>query len=85
MSASSKPGSNAGRHTSNSARRSLLSAMTPWPRSSSLTGQWRAREGHTMRRALTAIALVALVGLATVAAGAALQPFKTLFIWEVCR
>ncbi len=50
-----------------------------------MTGQWRAREGHTMRRALTAIALVALVGLATVAAGAALQPFKTLFIWEVCR
>ncbi|WNL50564.1 hypothetical protein [Pseudomonas phage Riah] len=39
-----------------------------------------------MRRALTAIALVAaLLGLATVAAGAALQPFKTLFIWEVCR
>ncbi|AWE69403.1 hypothetical protein CSC32_1368 [Pseudomonas aeruginosa] len=24
-------------------------------------------------------------GLATVAAGAALQPFKTLFIWEVCQ
>lgn len=38
-----------------------------------------------MRRALTAIAFVALVGLATVAAGTALQPFKTLFIWEVCR
>ncbi len=38
-----------------------------------------------MRRALTAIALVALVGLATVATGTALQPFKTLFIWEVCR
>ncbi|HDY5061045.1 TPA: hypothetical protein RQ636_001127 [Pseudomonas aeruginosa] len=42
-------------------------------------------EGNTMRRALTALALVTLVGLATVAAGAALQPFKTLFIWEVCR
>lgn len=38
-----------------------------------------------MRRALTAIAFVALVGLASVAAGAALQPIKTLFIWEVCR
>ncbi|WP_447906102.1 hypothetical protein [Pseudomonas aeruginosa] len=38
-----------------------------------------------MRKALTAIALVALCGLATVAAGAALQPFKTLFIWEVCQ
>lgn len=37
----------------------------------------------TMRKALTAIALVALLGLATVAAGAALQPFKNLFIWEV--
>ncbi|MGA4815416.1 hypothetical protein ACPA9J_10115 [Pseudomonas aeruginosa] len=35
-----------------------------------------------MRKALTAIALVALLGLATVAAGAALQPFKNLFIWE---
>ncbi|MCR7968547.1 hypothetical protein NS810_20935 [Pseudomonas aeruginosa] len=39
----------------------------------------------TMRKALTAIALVALLGLATVAAGAALQPFKTLFIWEACQ
>ncbi|HGW5819396.1 TPA: hypothetical protein ACNIOI_004314 [Pseudomonas aeruginosa] len=39
----------------------------------------------TMRKALTAIALIALFGLATVAAGAALQPFKTLFIWEVCQ
>ncbi|SUC54548.1 Uncharacterised protein [Pseudomonas aeruginosa] len=38
-----------------------------------------------MRKALTAIALVALFGLAAVAAGTALQPFKTLFIWEVCR
>ncbi|ERU63976.1 hypothetical protein Q088_04153 [Pseudomonas aeruginosa C41] len=38
-----------------------------------------------MRKALTAIALIALLGLATVAAGATLQPFKTLFIWEVCR
>ncbi|MGU3734704.1 hypothetical protein ACW7EA_12070 [Pseudomonas aeruginosa] len=55
------------------------------PRSSALTGQRRTREGHTMRRALTALALVTLAGLATVAAGAALQPFKTLFIWEVCR
>ncbi|HGM7922743.1 TPA: hypothetical protein ACKQHQ_002940 [Pseudomonas aeruginosa] len=27
----------------------------------------------------------ASTGLATVAAGTALQPFKTLFIWEVCR
>ncbi|HHK4255426.1 TPA: hypothetical protein ACQTXR_000594 [Pseudomonas aeruginosa] len=39
----------------------------------------------TMRKALTAIALIALLGLATVAAGAALQPFKNLFIWEVCQ
>ncbi|HFX0619849.1 TPA: hypothetical protein ACXNZ0_006358 [Pseudomonas aeruginosa] len=39
----------------------------------------------TMRKALTAVALVALLGLATVAAGAALQPFKNLFIWEVCQ
>ncbi|ERX91918.1 hypothetical protein [Pseudomonas aeruginosa] len=39
----------------------------------------------TIRKALTAIALVALLGLATVAAGAALQPFKNLFIWEVCQ
>lgn len=38
-----------------------------------------------MRKALTAIALVAMLGLATVAAGAALQPFNTLFIWEVCQ
>ncbi|ERZ04883.1 hypothetical protein Q020_03518 [Pseudomonas aeruginosa BWHPSA007] len=38
-----------------------------------------------MRKALTAIALIALLGLATVAAGATLQPFKTLFIWEVCQ
>ncbi len=38
-----------------------------------------------MRKALTAIALIALLGLATVAAGAALQPFKNLFIWEVCQ
>ncbi|HFZ1437000.1 TPA: hypothetical protein ACIJSP_002419 [Pseudomonas aeruginosa] len=38
-----------------------------------------------MRKALTAIALIALFGLTTVAAGAALQPFKTLFIWEVCQ
>ncbi len=38
-----------------------------------------------MRRALTAIALVVLFGLAAVAAGIALQPFKTLFIWEVCQ
>ncbi|WP_256715568.1 hypothetical protein [Pseudomonas aeruginosa] len=39
----------------------------------------------TMRKDLTAIALVALFGLAAVAAGAALQPFKTLFIWEACQ
>ncbi len=39
----------------------------------------------TMRKALTAIALVAMLGLAAVAAAAALQPFKTLFIWEVCQ
>lgn len=38
----------------------------------------------TMRKALTAIALVALFGLAAVAGGA-LQPFKNLFIWEVCQ
>ncbi|WBI70119.1 hypothetical protein PALA33_04684 [Pseudomonas aeruginosa] len=38
-----------------------------------------------MRKALTAIALVALFGLAAVSAGIALQPFKTLFIWEVCQ
>lgn len=38
-----------------------------------------------MRKALTAIALIALLGLATVAAGATLQLFKTLFIWEVCQ
>lgn len=38
-----------------------------------------------MRKALTAIALIALLGLATVAAGAALQPFKNMFIWEVCQ
>ncbi len=38
-----------------------------------------------MRKALTAIALAALFGLAAVAAGIALQPFKTLFIWEVCQ
>lgn len=38
-----------------------------------------------MRKALTAIALIALLGLATVAAGAALQPFKNLLIWEVCQ
>ncbi|ERY76991.1 hypothetical protein Q029_03840 [Pseudomonas aeruginosa BWHPSA016] len=38
-----------------------------------------------MRKALTAIALVAMLGLAAVAAGTALQPFKTLFIWEVCQ
>ncbi|ETV12251.1 hypothetical protein Q050_02571 [Pseudomonas aeruginosa BWHPSA045] len=38
-----------------------------------------------MRKALTAIALVALFGLAAVAAGTALQPFKNLFIWEVCQ
>ncbi len=38
-----------------------------------------------MRKALTAIALIALLGLATVAAGAALQPFKNLFIWEECQ
>ncbi len=38
-----------------------------------------------MRKALTVIALVALLGLAAVAAGIALQPFKTLFIWEVCQ
>lgn len=38
-----------------------------------------------MRKALIAIALVALFGLAAVAAGIALQPFKTLFIWEVCQ
>ncbi|EPB6595610.1 TPA: hypothetical protein ACKRQ2_005119 [Pseudomonas aeruginosa] len=42
--------------------------------------------GRPVAVALAAIALVAaLLGLATVAAGAALQPFKTLFIWEVCR
>ena len=39
----------------------------------------------TMRKALTAIALVALFGRAAVAAGGALQPFKNLFIWEVCQ
>ncbi|XTO33719.1 hypothetical protein ACM61L_09545 [Pseudomonas aeruginosa] len=39
----------------------------------------------TDRVELTAIALVAMLGLSAVAAGAELQPFKTLFIWEVCQ
>ncbi len=38
-----------------------------------------------MRKALTALGIIAALALATVAAGAALQPSKTLFIWEVCQ
>lgn len=57
-------------------------APSGWPRSSVSTGQRRLREGRAMRRALTALGIIAALGLAVVGLVEIFPIVRTLAAWQ---
>ncbi|WP_208536340.1 hypothetical protein, partial [Pseudomonas aeruginosa] len=53
-----------------------------WPRSNVSTGQRRLREGRAMRRALTALGIIAALGLAVVGLVEIFPIVRTLAAWQ---
>ncbi len=53
-----------------------------WPRSSAWTEQRRLREGQAMRRALTALGIIAALGLAVVGLAEIFPILRTLAAWQ---